>query len=176
MQCFFSLFVAVETCSNSSPSSCCAFRVAKGTCSAESRPADGQIAAFRRHVKVECSGKECIESIMTWRLWQRGYTRAETTAQQKYRLHRKADPSRSQTRTCLGENGDVGHGSWGDLKTGMTVLAKVRSNVTDRPTDWPTEAVMSWESTFAAMSELWDSRQLVRKGTRRLRSLRCWGS
>jgi hypothetical protein len=54
LQCIASsvVFVTVETCSNISPSSSGAFRVATTTCSAKPRPADGQIAAFRRHVTV----------------------------------------------------------------------------------------------------------------------------
>jgi sensor c-di-GMP phosphodiesterase-like protein len=54
MQCIASLvvFVAMKTCSNSSPSSSDAFRVATGTCSAKPRPDDRQIAAFRRHVII----------------------------------------------------------------------------------------------------------------------------
>jgi hypothetical protein len=44
------VFVAVETCSNNSPSSSGVFIVATGTCSAKPSPADGQTAAFSRHV------------------------------------------------------------------------------------------------------------------------------
>jgi hypothetical protein len=54
MQCIASsvIFIAVETCSNNLPSSSGVFHVAMGMCSAKSRPADGLIAAFRRHVII----------------------------------------------------------------------------------------------------------------------------
>jgi hypothetical protein len=54
MQCIASsvVFVAMETCSNNPPSCRSAFRVAAGKYLAKPRPADGQIAAFRRHVTI----------------------------------------------------------------------------------------------------------------------------
>jgi hypothetical protein len=52
MQCFFSRIGCCGNAFNNSPPSSDAFRVAAVTSSAKLRPADGQIAAFRRHVTI----------------------------------------------------------------------------------------------------------------------------
>jgi hypothetical protein len=88
---------------------------------------------------VQCSDKECTNFIVTRTPWQRWYTRAATTVQQKCRLDRKTDSSLVEEEaflnTYMSRRKQI-YWSWisSRVKPGIAVLVKASRNLTDRST------------------------------------------